>query len=178
VISGLTFEEVVYEYQDRVYNTCLGFLKNETEAKDAAQEVFINIYKKVNSFKGESSLSTWIYRITVNICLGELRKAKTKKRWGSIIGTDSKSATQIAADPFYHPGVELENKERSAILFGAIETLPEQQKVAFTLHKLENLSYDEIGQIMKKSLSSIESLIHRAKINLRAKLKNYYEENR
>ena len=174
----LSIDEIIETYQDKVFNTCLGFLKNEAEAKDAAQEVFINIYKNVNSFKGESSLSTWIYRITVNICLGELRKTKTKKRWGSIVGTDSKSVTEMVGDPYYHPGIELENKERSAILFKAIETLPEQQKVAFTLHKLENLSYDEIGHIMKKSLSSIESLMHRAKMSLRAKLKDYYEENR
>ena len=80
-------------------------------------------------------------------------------------------------DVFYHPGVSLENKERSAILFAAIDSLPEPQRIAFTLQKVEGLSIEEISKVMLKTLSSIESLLHRAKHNLRIKLNTYYEKN-
>jgi RNA polymerase sigma-70 factor (ECF subfamily) len=176
VFQELTIEEIVEKYQDRVYNTCLGFLKNEEEAQDVAQEVFINIFQHLERFKGDASLSTWIYRIAVNKSLEHIRKSRRLKRQGNILGMDSKTEQTIPANPFYHPGVELENKERAAILFGAIDQLAEPQKIAFTLHKVEGLSYEEISNIMEKSLSSIESLMHRAKMNLRTKLKDYYEE--
>ena len=175
MVQELTIEEIVEKYQDRVYNTCLGFLKNEEEAQDLAQEVFINIFQHLARFKGDASLSTWIYRIAVYKCLEQIRKSRRLKRQGNILEMDSKTDKIISTNPFYHPGVELENKERATILFGAIDQLAEPQKIAFTLHKVEGLSYEEISKIMEKSLSSIESLMHRAKMNLRTKLKGYYE---
>ena len=72
-------------------------------------------------------------------------------------------------------GVSLDNKERSAVLFKAIDKLPENQKIAFTLHKIEGLSYQEASEVMKLSLSSVESLLHRAKNNLKKNLEDYYE---
>jgi len=82
-----------------------------------------------------------------------------------------------SSSPFYHPGVKLENKERAAILFQSIEKLPINQRTAFTLHKLENLSYAELAEIMGVSMSSVESLMFRAKQNLRKFLGNYYDQN-
>lgn len=165
------FRDLVLKYQDRVYNTCLGFLKNEEDAEDVAQEVFMQVYKSYDTFLGKSQLTTWIYRISVNKCLEELRKTKRNQNAAMLdINLIDK------ADPnFYHPGVTLENKERAAILFNAIEELPDQQQIAFTLNKVEGLSYDEIGQIMDKSLSSVESLIHRGKSRLKELLKDYYD---
>jgi len=176
VIQKLTIEEIIDQYQDRVYNTCLGFLKNPDEAKDMAQEVFILVFKNLGKFKGDAAYSTWIYRIAVNACLEHVRNSKRKKRSASLVQIDSNAEREMTINSFYHPGVELENKERSVILFHAIDQLPELQKTAFTLHKVEGLSYEEIGKIMKKSLSSVESLMHRAKQNLRIKLKHYYED--
>ncbi len=165
------FRDLVLKYQDRVYNTCLGFLKNEEDAEDVAQEVFMQVYKSYDTFLGKSQLTTWIYRISVNKCLEELRKTKRNQNAAMLdINLIDKADLN-----FYHPGVTLENKERAAILFNAIEELPDQQQIAFTLNKVEGLSYDEIGQIMDKSLSSVESLIHRGKSRLKELLKNYYD---
>lgn len=166
------FDRMVNEFQDRVYNTCLGFLKNAEDAEDTAQEVFIKLYKSMDSFRGESEIGTWIYRVTINKCLEQLRKAKRQKRSGHQV--EITDQLQIASS-FYHPGVELENKERSAILFRAIDQLLEPQRVAFTLHKVEGLSYEEISKIMEKSIPSVESLIHRAKLSLRKQLETYYQ---
>ncbi len=168
------FHQLVSENQDRVYNTCLGFMKNQEDAKDMSQEVFIHVYQHMDRFKGESLLSTWIYRITVNKCLEEIRKKGRQKRSAQLEDI-SDPLIQNKAPDFYHPGVVLENQQRAAILFKAIEQLPEQQQTAFTLAKVEFLTYEEIGKVMEKSVSSIESLIHRAKQNLQKILRDYYE---
>ncbi len=148
-------------------------MKNTEEAKDMAQEVFIHVYQNTSKFKGESLMSTWIYRIAVNKCLEEIRRRGRQKRSAELQDVDD-SVVQNKVTDFQHPGIALENKERAAVLVNAIDQLPEQQKVAFTLAKVEHLSYEEIGKIMKKSSSSVESLIFRAKQNLKKLLEDYY----
>ena len=90
-----------------------------------------------------------------------------------MFGADNQ--TIIEKPDFHHPGVILDNKERASVLFKAIDRLPENQKTAFTLHKLEGLSYQEISEVMKTTLSSVESLMHRAKNNLKKWLAEHYE---
>jgi RNA polymerase sigma factor (sigma-70 family) len=173
------FKKLVSEYGSRVYNTSLGILQHEEDAEDVSQEVFIEVFQSISNFKGDSKLSTWIYRIAVTKSLDFLRNKKRKKRFAfvqSLFGADSTLPLKDKAH-FYHPGIQLENKERSAILFRAIGKLPENQKTAFVLAKIEHLSYDEITEVMKISLSSVESLMFRAKQNLQKLLAKYYEEN-
>lgn len=147
-------------------------MKNFEDAEDLAQEVFIEVYQKLSQFRGESSVKTWLYRITINKCLQHLRSRKAYKRTGEVLTMDQKMP-EIAV--FDHPGILLENKELGKILFAMMEKLPENQRVAFTLHKVESLSHEEISVIMDKSIASVESLIHRAKLHLKANLKTYYE---
>jgi RNA polymerase sigma factor (sigma-70 family) len=171
------FRELVSLYKKRVYNTALGILQNEGDAEDIAQEVFIAVFSAVKDFKGDSSLSTWIYRITLTRSLDHLRRSKRQKRWGLLTriwgGSEDDKAHQVQS--FHHPGVQLEQREKAAILFQAIDQLPENQRVAFTLHHVEDLSYKEIAEIMNLSLYAIESLMHRAKHNLKKKLYSYYK---
>ena len=169
------FRQLVEEYQDKVYNTCLGFVRNEEEADDLAQEVFVEVFSSVQSFRGDSKLSTWIYRIAVTKSLELIRSKKRKKRFAVLKSVfSSVNNTPIEIPYFEHPGIIAENKERGKILFKAIEKLPENQKTAFTLNKVEGLSYEEVGHIMGKSVSSVESLMHRARMNLQEILGNYY----
>ena len=156
-----------------VYNVCLGLVKHHDDASDLAQEVFIDVYTKLDQFLGMSTLKTWIYRIAVNKSLEYLRKKKAIKRDTELTEI---SDLNISGERFDHPGVRLQQKEDAAMLFEAIGHLPESQRVAFTLLKVEGLSQDEISKIMGKSISSIESLIHRAKQNLRKTLSRYYEK--
>src|SRR5205085_5782755 len=124
----------------------------------------------------QSKLSNWLYRITLSKALDHLRRKKRKKRFAyiqSLFGAGGE--TVIEKPDFNHPGVALDNKERAATLFNAIAQLPENQKIAFTLHKVEGLSYQEISDIMKTSISSVESLMHRAKNNLKKLLSEHYE---
>lgn len=173
------FQLLVDLFSKKVYNTCIGMLQNREDAEDVTQEIFITIHININEFREESSLSTWIYRIALNKCLEFIRKKDRKKRSGifkSIFSSDGERAIENHSD-FMHPGIQLENQERAKVLFKAIELLPEQQKTAYILHKLEQVSYNEIASIMEVSLSSVESLLFRAKQNLKKHLTIYYEEN-
>jgi RNA polymerase sigma-70 factor (ECF subfamily) len=177
--SQSAFQALVKEFEKRVFNTCLGLLQNTEDAEDVTQEVFIAVFQSVKNFKGESKLSTWIYRIAVTKSLEYIRAKSRKKRFAffqSIFSNDTGGLnTQVAH--YHHPGVQLENKERAAILFSAISKLPENQKTAFVLSKVELLSYAEISEVMGLSLPSIESLLFRAKQNLQKILVDYYEKN-
>lgn len=171
------FKALVLEYQDKVFNTCFGFVKNRDDADDLAQEVFIEVYKSVGSFREDAGLSTWIYKIAVNKSLGHLRKSKRNRttQWlKKLVGMKDDPMADIP--DFDHPGVLVENKERANVLFQAIDKLPESQKTAFTLHKVEGLSYEEIAKIMDRSLPSVESLMHRARTSLKKWLYNYYKD--
>ncbi|HLG40336.1 MAG TPA: RNA polymerase sigma factor [Chitinophagaceae bacterium] len=169
------FKEIVEQWKDLVYNTVLGIVQNETEAEDLTQDVFIKVFENISSFKGGSKLSTWIYRIATTTALDYLRSKKRKKRFGFIFslgGNENNEADQIP--DFHHPGVKLDNKERAKILFKAIYRLPENQKTAYVLHKLEGLSYKDISEVMKTTVSAVESLMSRANGNLRNQLENFY----
>jgi RNA polymerase sigma-70 factor (ECF subfamily) len=174
LISGLrtaderAFKYLVDTYQDRVYNTALGIVQNAEDAEDVAQEVFIKVYKSIHNFKGESKLSTWLYRIATTGALDLLRSRKSKKRAGLIQRLFGEgNEPQFELPDFEHPGVTLDRKENAARLFKAIGQLPENQKSAFVLHKLEDLSYQEISEVMETSVAAVESLMHRARQNLR-----------
>jgi RNA polymerase sigma factor (sigma-70 family) len=162
------FKYLVDNYQDRVFNTAIGIVQNAEDAEDVAQEVFIQVFRSIHAFKAESKLSTWIYRITTTRALDLLRSRKSKKRFGflqRLFGDGNEPLHELP--DFNHPGVAMDRKENASKLFKAISQLPENQKTAFTLHKLEDLSYQEISNIMQTSVPAIESLMHRAKQNLR-----------
>src|SRR5678815_978256 len=121
-----------------VYNTAIGILQNEEDAEDVVQEVFVQVFESIRSFKAEAKFSTWVYRITVSKAMDHLRKKKRKKRFAyvqSLFGANE----QLIYDPpdFVHPGVSLDNKEKAKELFKAIDQLQKKKKIAFTLNRIE-----------------------------------------
>lgn len=174
------FGKLIDDFQQKVFATCISFVPNKEDAEDIAQEVFVEVFKSIEKFKENSKLSTWIYRITTNKCLEFIRKRNTKKRFGfmqSIMGNDIPIDKTNYFTEMNHPGIILENKEKSETLFHAINQLPDAQKVVFTLHKVDGKSYQEISDIVEKSVSSVESLMFRAKKNLQKLLENFYKKN-
>jgi RNA polymerase sigma factor (sigma-70 family) len=169
------FKILVETHQKRVFNTVLAIVQNFEEAEDIAQEVFIEVYQSVNKFRGDSKLSTWLYRIATTKALEEIRKKKAQKRFAFFTNLFNDN-NEVLHEPveFEHPGVVLENKERSKQLFKAINQLPDNQKIAYTLCNIEGLSYQEITEVMEVSLSSVESLLFRAKTNLKKSLHDLY----
>jgi RNA polymerase sigma-70 factor (ECF subfamily) len=154
-----------------VYNTSLSYVRNEHDAEEITQDVFTKIYRGAGKFKGDSAVGTWIYRITVNTSLNYL---KSKKKFSILNFGES----QKDKSDFDHPGVILENKENARILFQVIGTLPESQKTAFILSFVEELPRQEVADIMETSLKAVESLLQRAKKNLRVKLEKVYPNRR
>ena len=178
--STLPAFNVIYEtYKTKVFNTAIGYVQNPEDAEEVTQDVFVEVYRSSGRFEGKSSPGTWIYRITINKSLDFIKSRNRKKRF-AFISSLFNDAGELKHDSpdFYHPGVILENKEKSAVLFKAINTLPENQKTAFILSKLEGLSYAEISEVMEASISSVESLLFRAKQNLQKELSTFFEKER
>ncbi len=170
----------VEKHGNLVFNTALGLLQHRSDAEDMSQDVFAYAFQSVGKFRGEAKISTWLYRITVSKSLDALKAKKRVKRFGFLQSIFEGTGVKLAFDKphFQHPGVLMENQEQAQILFLAIEKLPDKQKTAFVLHKLEDLPYAEIAEIMQMTLSSVESLLFRAKQNLRQHLGHWYEQNR
>ena len=165
------FKILVDKYQSLILNTCFGFLKYKSDAEDVTQEVFIEIYHSIYKFNRKSSLSTWIYRISVNKSLDYIRNNKKRNIFISI----EKFIFNISDDSIDTISNNIQD-EKEAILHITINRLSKNQKIAFTLHKFRNLSYKEIAEIMELSLSAVEGLIHRANKNVRKELLNYYKK--
>ncbi len=166
------FRILVDKYKNLIFNTSVSIIQNLDETDDLTQEVFIQIYKSIKTFKEKSSLSTWIYKITLTKCFEHLRFKRRKKRFANFVNLFKDDGSIIDVPEFNHPGIILEKKEDAKLLFDAINQLNDEQKSTYVLKNIEGLSYKKISKIMNKSTSSIESLIFRAKKNL----KNYLEK--
>jgi RNA polymerase sigma-70 factor, ECF subfamily len=157
------FNELVLLYSGKVLNTCYRFLLDKADAEDISQEVFIEVFQSIKSFRGDSQLSTWIYRIAVTKSLDEIKKKKRNKRIASFGKT-------LHLDDFIHwigggqmPDSSINEAERMKEVMQALEKLPENQRAAFTLSKIEGYSNMEIADIINTTTEAVESLIYRAK---------------
>jgi RNA polymerase sigma-70 factor, ECF subfamily len=169
-----TIRSFVDQYQPLVLRTARGFVRNPEDARDIAQEVFIDVLTNLHRFKGNSGLSTWIYRITVNRSLNYLRSRKRRLEhltYSDDLGDHGKEDRLGTIDTSQkNPSEILEQKEQSRILHDAIRSLPDKQQAVFNLAEYDDLSYKEIAEIMQVSISSVESLLFRARKNLQKKL--------
>ena len=173
------FRQLIENHRQLVVNTCFGLVHNLEDAEDIAQDVFIEVFRSVHKFRADSKISTWLYRIAVNRSLNFIRDNKRRKLAQSIeeiFSPGKEKSGNFSPEKVSAPDTEIENSERAAILHKAIDSLPQNQRVAFTLNKYEDLSYKEIAAVMETSVSSVESLIHRAKKNLQKKLYVCYKK--
>lgn len=183
IIQGLQsgdekhFREVVDRFHKSTIALCMGILHNREDAEDIAQDVFVEVFRSVGHFRGDARLSTWIYRIAVNKSLNHVRKMK-RRRWimpmEKLFAGGGSSGEMDAG-----VGLPPENMERTQLsgkIHAAVDALPENQKTAFVLSKMEDLSYREIADVMGVTLPAVESLLHRAKTNLQKKLWSSYQK--
>lgn len=165
------YAEFVGVFASQIYNVAFHILQRKEEAEEVAQDVFMKIFQSLDSFDGSCSLKTWIYRITVNKSLDTLRNRKRKNSWSVFVNFfNEEGEEKHVAVHMAHPGVQLEQKEESGILFAAIDKLPERQKSVFVLYQFEDMSYKEIATTLEISVSAVDSLMSRAKKQLRAYL--------
>ncbi len=161
----------------RVIHICLSFVQQSEDAEDIAQEVFIEVFRSIESYRADASLSTWLYRLAVNKSLDFIRQKKRKKRgYGLQTSFDDKDInvenqmTQLSISD------ALEEKDRVKILHSAMALLPERQRVALTLSKLDELSQKEVAKILEVSEGSVESLLVRARKKLKEILMPHKEQ--
>ena len=178
--DNAAFKQLYELFKGRVYNTCLSHLQHAGEAEEATQDVFVEIHKSSGEFKGNAAVSTWVYRITVNKCIDRIRHRNRQKRFAIVTSIFSKETGALLHNPpeFNHPGVVYENKEKAVKLFSAIRQLPENQQSAFILKQVEGLSQKEVAGALDMSEKAIESLLQRAKANLRKILGDMYNETK
>lgn len=163
------FEELIHKYQQKVYSLCYRYAGNHDDANDLAQEAFIRVYHSINKFHFKSAFSTWLYRVTSNVCLDEMRK---KKR-NSSVSLDSPLETEEGEmyfhlpDQKYNPEIMAEQKDVQQIVHNAIQELPREQKITILLREMEGFSYDEMAEVLEVSSGTIKSRLNRARHNLK-----------
>lgn len=171
------FEELISSHQTRVYNIALKMLKNEEDAYDASQDALLKAFKYIKNFKEESSFSTWIYRITVNVCLDMIKKNKEKRNVISIeqqISLKDNDVTIQFEDKSQNVMEDILKNERKKVLHEAIDALPAHHREMIILRDIEGFSYEEIAQITKNNAGTVKSKINRA----RNALKKILTDNR
>lgn len=164
------FDELVNKYKKRIYYLAYSLTNNHADALDLSQEAFIKAYGAIHRFGERSSFYTWLYRITVNICLNHLKKEARKKE----VSFDERIVV-AQVDWWSNPKKALENKELQEDLTRAIDSLPPRQKAVFTLRHLEGLSYKDIASILGCSIGNIKANLFQALQKLRDRLKGYLQ---
>lgn len=155
-----------------VYNLCLNYLHSEADAEEATQDVFLKVYQQQDRFRKQASPKTWIYRIAVNQCLDRIKAQKRKKRFAFLQSLTGRGPNEedMEIPTLSHPGIELEDKEAVGRILRAMNELPEKQNAALHMKVMDQLSQKEISAILQLSEKAVESLLSRAKSNLKKKL--------
>ncbi len=171
------FREFVEQKQTHLLRLCMGFVHNREDARDLVQEIFIEVFRSVRNFREDSNISTWLYRIAVNKSLNYLRKNRTRLTTSEDYSSSEKVISNEINTMSETPDALVEVNQRKILIKKAIDSLQKNQRIAFVMSKYEDLSYQEISDIMDISKAAVESLIHRAKVNLQKKLYTLYQKN-
>lgn len=169
------FRHLVEAYHERVMCLALGILRDPEEAEDAAQETFIRVHASIGGFREDARLSTWIHRIALNRALEKARRKRLRERLGAWLPAWLPQERPGRASGWMVPGIRVEDREKAAALYRAIDSLPRNQRIAFLLVVVQRMQYDEACPILGLGVKAVESLVSRAKAGLRRKLEAYRE---
>lgn len=165
------FEELIMSYEKKIYNMALRMTNNREDASDIAQEVCIKIFKSINTFKENSSFSTWVYRITSNVCIDEMRKRKNVVHLTLTNSSDEEYELPVE-DKGKLPEEIVESRERVGLLKGYIQELAPDYKMMIILRDIQGYSYEEISKMLNINMGTVKSRLNRARNLLKDKLKN------
>lgn len=172
------FETLVRKYENRVYNHCYKFLNNQEDAEDILQETFLQVYKSLDTFRGEAAFTTWMLKIATNNCLMKLRKKK-KMNVISIdkpIDFEGSQMPREIEDWSRNPSIQYGNDEIGALLDKAIAQLPEDKRIVLVLKDVEGFSNIEISKMLGVSVAAVKSRLHRSRLFIRNMLSKYFED--
>lgn len=173
------FEELILQHEKTVYNVALRMMNHSEDARDISQEVLIKAYRNIANFDERSSFSTWIYRITVNTCIDEMRKRKGKQNLSldNEFEDDEGTWKREIADDGDTPEESLMRKEEQSEILMALETISEDYKTVFILRDIRGLSYEEIAEITGLALGTVKSRISRARNYIKQEIYRIWERN-
>ncbi len=167
------FRFLVENNRARLYRTVYNLIPDPVETEDTVQETFIQAMESVKSFRGESLISTWMYRIAVRKALEKIRRKKLVRQVRSLLPSWIPQEKHSVNARDNHPGIALEKQEQATALYQALDTLPPSQRMAFQLILVDGLPYAEACELLGVGVKAAESLLSRAKENLRKKLLIY-----
>jgi RNA polymerase sigma-70 factor (ECF subfamily) len=161
------FEQLVVENQKSVYNLALKIMKNESDALDVSQDVFLKAYTNLENFRGDSRFSVWLYRLAYNACIDASRKSKTGMNISlTVQDEDSESAELDLADTKPLPEEETERRETQREVQAAIQELPEDQRKIIVMREFSDMAYEDIAASLGISVGTVKSRLSRARKNL------------
>lgn len=161
-------------YADGVYRLAMGFLRDDQQADGVVQDTFIKLMKQINAFEGRARLSTWLHRVATNECLGRLRQQKPSLPVEDFLDEDFMPSNFVSWDDI--PDTICENGEAARMLQVAIESLSTSLRLVFVLRDVEGFSTQETAHMLDISESAVKVRLHRARLHLREKLADYFQE--
>lgn len=163
------FEDLIVRYESKIYSTCFYFLANRDDALDAAQDSIVKVYRKLSTFRRQSSFATWLNHVTANTCRDLLRKKKRQKTLSLDQELEGEEGSMTRQIPSTNPGPleQLEGKERARLLEEALFLLSQDHRIILLMRQYQHLSYEEIAKSLKISVGTVKSRIHRARRELR-----------
>ena len=160
--NEMAFEAMVLKYQPKLMSSLIGYTKSKDQAEELCQKTFIRVWQKIDSFRGDSALFTWIYRIGINLTKNDFASSFSK---ASKV-TESLDQNEHDVPQYLSPEIELIAMESENKIMDFIQTLDTDTKTAFTLREIEGRTYDEIAQILKCPIGTVRSRIFRARENI------------
>ena len=174
--DSAAFEEIVNRYQEKVFRLALHITKHQEDAEDVIQDTFLKVFSKIYTFRNESSFSSWLFRIAANSALMKLRSRNRRLKSELTNSTATGVETAIAICNDYDLNYASSSYEIRNVLQKATDSLPADYKIIFILRDMDNLSNQEISEAMNITVASVKSKLHRARLRLRKKLHNFYED--
>ena len=174
------YDKLAKIYQKKIYGLSFNLTRNQMDAQDVTQEVLLTLFRKINMFQGKSAFSSWVYRISINASYMKLRSKKKEPNVSidELMPTFNGAGFQQEKIQDWSENTEslIFTKETRDVINKAVNLLPEKEKVVFLLRDVEGLSSEKTGEILDLTVSAVKSRLHRARLFLRKKLSNYFEE--
>ncbi len=170
--DACAFETLFRKYQAYVYNISLGMLCNSEDAADVTQETFLRLHRSLEGFRGDSTFSTWLYRVAVNLCITELRR-KSRTRFQFLDDVRHDDETPLADEPTICPNEAVLDAEEREIVHKILQTLPPDYRAIMVLRHFQQLAYEEIADVLGLSLSQVKTRLFRARKMFKDRFQSY-----
>lgn len=173
------FDELVSRYENKVYRLAIKLTRNEALAEEVLQEVFLRIYEKLDTFRGESAFSSWLYRIAANACFAKLNLEKKHQHTDldEVTPQAEQALRERQESPQEAPDRSLLSQEALTVINRSIDRLPEDFRVVILLRDVEGMDNEEVARILELSVPAVKSRLHRARLLLRKRLASYFDRD-